>query len=220
MNEKMTRDVSVLVNIPMLRLPKRTEQFLDGKYREPYLLTLCMDERGQESGELGMNFMAFPKLSIGGTCRMLDEGYVVYGPGRPGAFVAFSLLVMQSSADVRRVPGQVEMMVRQKAASLGLGAVMAGGPAPGAMLGAIKELAQYVSGELESGGDDELFRIEGTLRRESHTPYHLNREYVIGNDLVDLTVRVLPASAGGDGGGGDAQGVRVIALRDAGGAGR
>ncbi|MCC7409844.1 MAG: hypothetical protein IT442_17390 [Phycisphaeraceae bacterium] len=217
MNEKMTRDLSVMVSIPMLRLPKRTEQFLDGKYHEPYLLTFSVDERGQAAGELGMNFMAFPKLAIGGTCRMLDEGYAIYGPGRPGAFVAFSLLVMQSAADVRRVPGQVEMMVRQKAGSLGLGAAMSASPGPGVMLGVIKELAQYVSGELQANGDDELFRIEGTLRRESQTPYHLNREYVIGNDLVDLTVRVLKAEAGsGEGGevegGGEGQRVRVIGL--------
>ena len=45
--------------------------------------------------------MPFPKVRPKSTVTMLGDGHLLYGPKQPGEFVALSVLMMESDADIR-----------------------------------------------------------------------------------------------------------------------
>jgi hypothetical protein len=172
---------------------KKSADGIFGKYNEPYIVSLAIDEHGANNPKIDFNIMPFPKVAVGGKVKMLGDGHLLYGPKNPGQFVALSVLIMESDSDMRELGGRIAEIVGSKAVELGVGAIVSANPGSAAILGILKELTQLVAGELTQNKDDELFRIEGTFLRDHQVPYHVNRAYTgLGNDYIDLTMQIIP----------------------------
>lgn len=162
------------------------------KYNEPYVVSLAVDAHGKADPALAFSTMAFPKVQKGDSIEMLGNGHLIYGPKQPGEFIAVSVLIMESDADVRARGEKIEQFVQSKALELGLGAIMAANASAGAALGVLKELTQFVAGFMRKNGDDELLRTEGTFLRDDPVPYQVNRRYKRANDFIDLGIQIIP----------------------------
>ena len=183
----------IAITIPYLTLHKSSEGLREDneRYNEPYIASLAVDATGQRP-EVAFNLMPFPKVRRGETVRMLGDGHLVYGPRNPGEFVAVSILVMESDADVRERGAKIEAFVGSKAVELGLAAVQTASAPAGMVLGILKELTQFVAGMLAKDKDDELLRTEGTFLRDDIVPYHVNREYTPSNSFTTLGLQIRP----------------------------
>jgi len=127
---------------------------------------------------------------------MLGDGHLLYGPKNPGKFVALSVLLMESDGDMRELGETIEGIVKSSTVELGIATITLASPGSSAILGILKELTQLVAGQLKHNRDDELYRTEGTFLRDHAVPYHVNRLYTgLGNDYVDLSMKVIPLSA-------------------------
>lgn len=199
----------VAVTIPYFKLlassdgVRRKNRF----YNEPYIVSVAVDAQGKASPVLDFNMMPFPKVQAGQRVEMLGNGHLVYGPKNPGEFLALSVLIMESDADVRARAEKLERLVQSKAVELGVGAVMTANPAAGSALALLKELTQFVAGTLKENGDDELLRTEGTFLRDDVVPYHINRRYITENNFVEVSLQIIPLEAS------NGQGVAVRQLR-------
>jgi len=160
----------IAITIPKFTLKKNADPFIFGKYNEPYIVSLAVDEQGSANPVIDFNTMPFPKVKVGNTVSMLGDGHLLYGPKNPGQYVALSVLIMESDSDMRNLGGKIEEIVGSKAVELGIGAIIAANPGSAAILGILKELTQLVAGELKNNKDDELFRTEGTFLRDHPVP--------------------------------------------------
>ena len=183
---------SIAITIPRFTLKKKHEEWFEGRYNEPCIISLAVDALKTEKPEIFFNTMPFPKMSAGGTVTMLGDGHLVYGPANPGEFVAISVLIMESDSDIRDRGAMLEKFIKSKAVELGFNAIAASNPGSAAILAITKELTQFLAGELKQNKDDELFRIEGTFLRDGPVPYHINREYQNSNDYIELNLKVIP----------------------------
>ncbi len=186
----------IAITIPEFTVNKKVDGPF-GKYLEPYIVSIAIDEQGTNDPKISFNIMPYPKVAVGGRVKMLGDGHLLYGPKNPGEFVALSVLIMESDSDIRAIGDTVETIVNSKAAELSIAAIVAANPGSTAILGILKELTQMVAGELKNNKDDELFRTSGTFLRDHPTPYHINREYKdIGNDFVRLSMKIIPLNVG------------------------
>jgi hypothetical protein len=205
-----TRD-KIAVTIPYFKLlsssdgARRRNRF----YNEPYIVSVAVDAQGKAAPALEFNTMPFPKVQKGEAVQMLGNGHLVYGPKHPGEFLALSILIMESDADIRARGEKLERFVQSKALELGLGAVMAANATAGSALAILKELTQFVAGRLKENGDDELLRTEGSFLRDDVVPYHINRRYQRTNDFIDVSVQIIPL----DSSNGQGAAVRQISLK-------
>ncbi len=207
MNGKFDKDNSkIAITVPRFKLKKKHAEPFEGKYNEPYILSLAVDAASRQAPEIAFNMMPFPKVPAGGTVTMIGDGHLVYGPANPGEFVAVSILVMESDSDIVARGEMLEKFVKSKAVDLGLKAVMASNPGAAAILAVIKELTQFLAGMLKQNKDDELYRLEGTFLRDGVVPYHINREYQESNDYVEINLKIIPLEEG------NGQGLEVKAL--------
>jgi hypothetical protein len=181
----------IAVVIPEFALLKHVDGRLQ-RYCEPYIVSMAIDEGGACNPAIDFNFMPFPKVRVRRKVRMLGDGHMLYGPKNPGSFLAVTALFMESDRDMQEIGKQVEGIVKSKAVELGMGALVAANPAASSVLAILKELSLFVSGLLRQNKDDELFRIEGTFLRDHPCPYHINREYDVGNDYIESKLRVIP----------------------------
>ena len=181
----------IAITLPRFTLLRHADPVFQ-RYNEPYISTVAVDAAGHADPRIDFNFMPFPKVARGGSVTMLGDGHVIYGPKNPGEFVAISVLIMESDRDMQALGRTVETVIQSRAADLGIKGILAANPGSGAVLAALKELTQLLSGFLKENGDDELFRTEGTFLRGHAVPYHINRSYEAGNDFVALTLNVIP----------------------------
>ena len=182
----------IAITIPQFTLKKKSDGIF-GKYNEPYIVSLAIDEQGSGTPEIGFNAMPFPKVTSGNTVTMLGDGHLLYGPKNPGQYVALSVLIMESDSEMQNLGVKIEEIVSSKAVELGMAAIITAGPGSAAILGILKELTQLVAGQLKKNKDDELFRTEGTFLRDHQVPYHINRQYTgLGNEYIDLSMSILP----------------------------
>ncbi|MBW8041106.1 MAG: hypothetical protein FVQ85_14040 [Planctomycetes bacterium] len=186
------RKSSIAITVPRFTLKKKHDEWFEGKYNEPYILSLAVDTANTEMPGIAFNMMPFPKIAEGGTVTMLGDGHLVYGPANPGEFVAISILMMEADSDIRTRGKILEDFIKSKAVDLGFKLIIASNPGAAAILALTKELTQFLAGLLKENKDDELFRIEGTFLRDGTVPYHINREYQNSNEYVELSVKVIP----------------------------
>ncbi len=200
----------IAITIPHFKLLANADSIFD-RYSEPYIVSLAVDEADTKALELEFNLMPFPKVRKGATVRMLGDGHLLYGPANPGEFVAMSVLIMESDRDLRTLGERLDEIVKSKAVDLGVKAVLAANPGSAAVLGVLKEMTQHIAGSLKNNKDDELFRTDGVFLRDSACPYHVDREYTLGNSWVDVTIRIIPLDASN----GEGAAVKKIAVPDA-----
>lgn len=186
---------SIAITIPFFTLLKREGFGPINRYNEPYIVSVSVDESGRHDPAVNFNFMPFPKVKKGTAVEMIGDGHLIYGPANPGTFVAVTVLIMEADKDIRNFGDKLERIVQSKAVSLGLGSIMSSNPAAAPILGVLKEVTQFVAGELKNNGDDELFRYEGTFLRDGPVPYHVNRRYISANNFVEVATEIKPLSS-------------------------
>ncbi|MCC7145643.1 MAG: hypothetical protein IT443_04285 [Phycisphaeraceae bacterium] len=186
-------DSSIAVTLTRLCLPKRYEDVVDGDFEQPYLVCMAMDQASRRNLCLYYSFLPFPKLAGGGAVRLLDQGYPLYGPSTPGDFVLLTLMVMESERNLQTLNAQLADLIGSQSAALGLPSALADSEyRPSDLLTMLKELTDFLTGTLTATSDNELFRLQISFFRDDPIPYQLNREYDLGNDYVDLTLRICP----------------------------
>ncbi|WP_205700944.1 hypothetical protein [Jeongeupia sp. USM3] len=153
---------------------------------------MAIDTNGEANPEIDFNFMPFPKVAPASTVTMLGDGHLLYGPKNPGEFIALSILMMESDADMQERGKLIKEIIESRAADLGISAIIAANPGSAAIVGILKELASFVASALSKNGDDELFRAEGSFLRDQPNPYHINRSYEHQNDFVKVTIQIIP----------------------------
>lgn len=180
----------IAITMPQFTLLKNADLLLE-RYNEPYIVSFAIDSTGANSPEIGFNFMDFPKVRTNTTVTMLGDGHLIYGPANPGEFVAISVLMMESDADMRRRGQLIRSITQSKAAALGVKSIIAANPSSAAIVAILKELTSFVGSELAQNGDDELFRTEGAFLRDISNPYHIDRSYKHRNDYVEVALQVI-----------------------------
>lgn len=181
---------NIAITLPEFTLLKNADSFLE-RYNEPYIISFSIDRSGHANPEIDFNFMPFPKVRPNTTVTMLGDGHLIYGPRNPGDFVAISVLMMESDADMQERGELIKEVIKSKAANLGIKAIIAANPGSAAVVAILKELTSFVAGKLATDGDDELFRTEGAFLRDLPNPYHIDRSYKHRNDYVEVSIKII-----------------------------
>jgi hypothetical protein len=169
------------------------EDITDLLYSEPYLVTIAIDSQGIKQEALNFNFAEYVNIRRGGTVEMIGDGHLIYGPDNPGEFVDVSVLLMESSREDIQLGKKLEAIINSKAIDLTIKlADIAAEPTTKIILNLMRELSKLVSEGLQKSEDRYLFRTEGVFFRDRPVPYAVNRQYTTGNELADITIKVIP----------------------------
>lgn len=194
------KESKIAIIVRDFTLLKTPWELFEGRYREPYISSIAVHANADDVPQVAFNLMPFPKVDIGEMVEMVGDGHLIYGPENPGAFVAISVLIMESDSDIRRTGAKIEKFIKSKGLELGLNLIIASNPGAAATLAVIKELTHFLAGMLKENQDDELFRVEGTFLRDGPVPYHINRRYRKRNQFAEVALEIIPlAKANGQG---------------------
>lgn len=188
-----TKD-KIAVVVKNFKLKKKSEFFLD-RYSEPYIVSIAVDQDGAHNPALDFNVLPFPHVRKGDTVSFDGQGHLIYGPANPKAFLAYSVLFMESDKDVRVVGEKVEAVIKSEAAKMGAKALLLANPTYATAISLIQKFSELVAGEMKKNKDDELFRRNGTLLRDVTPPYDILRTYISENDFIKTTIGIIPLPA-------------------------
>lgn len=188
----------IAITVPRFRLressdgPWGTEHL----YRnEPYLVTLAVDEAATRQPEIHFNTAYYPNIMEGDEVLMLGDGHLVYGPSNPGAWVACSVLLMESDEDVREAGRGLDKIVKTASKNAGVKALLSSSPTAAAVGSAVFMVGRLVAQALMKNKDDGLIRTQGTFLRDASVPYNVNRLYRRRSRKAAVDVKVIPLSA-------------------------
>ncbi|MGD1843660.1 MAG: hypothetical protein ACFB0B_22620 [Thermonemataceae bacterium] len=181
----------IAVTITEFTLLKKADFFLE-RYSEPYIVSMAIDEAGLANPAISFNTMPFPNMRKGDTITFDGQGHLIYGPKYPGSFVTYSILFMESDADIREAGKVVEEVVKSEAVDLGLKTILQAQPTYGVVASVLQKLTELVSKRMQNNKDDELYRRNGTLLRDVKPPYDILRTYVGENDFIRSKVSIIP----------------------------
>lgn len=60
----------IAITIPRFALRKRHNEWFEGKYFEPYIVSMAVDAKGGQNPAIAFNLMPFPKVAVGGCVTM------------------------------------------------------------------------------------------------------------------------------------------------------
>lgn len=182
---------SIAVTVPYFSLLKSSD-LGRGAHNEPYIVSVAIDDHGVGNQAVSFNNTVFPRMRPGDRIDMIGDGHLLYGPRNPGAFVAFSVLVLESDEDLDQ---KLAVVVKQASESTDLKTILAGiASRASAALAGVNSAMALVAKLLAKNKDDELFRTGGTLLRDRQPPYQINRQFTNSNEYVELAVKVIPLS--------------------------
>lgn len=184
----------IAVVVKEFTLKKKSEVFFD-KYSEPYIVSLAIDEKGASQPAIDFSVLPFPQVKKGDRVSFDGHGHLIYGPENPGAFLAYSILFMESDKDVRTFGKTLEEVVTAEAVKMGAKALLAAAPAYATAVNILQKLTTLMAIQLQKNKDDELFRRNGTLLRDVNPPYDILRTYESENDFIKMQTSVLPLKA-------------------------
>jgi hypothetical protein len=188
-------NAKIAITMPRFTLLRRRDGIFQ-KRNEPYVVSVAVDAaQNQANPSIDFNALPFPNVVAGDEIRMLGHGHLFYGPRHPGAWVALSVLFMESDQDLRDLGTRVNRVVQSKATDLAMKTVLAAKPGFGPVIGLLKELTQLVAAELQSNKDDELFRTHGIFLRDHPAPFDINRVYHRSNEFIEAEIKVTPLDA-------------------------
>ncbi|OAB56187.1 hypothetical protein AY599_04110 [Leptolyngbya valderiana BDU 20041] len=186
-----TRD-NIAVVLKRFTLKKLSENFLDSGKAEPYIVSVAIDSNSLTVPAIHFNALPFPNVRKGDTVSFDGQGHLIYGPAHPGAFVAYSILFMESDSNLRKLGTVVEDVVRSHASNAGLKATLAAGLSSALAATLVGNLIGVVAGALKHNKDDELFRRSGTLLRDVTPAFDILRTYESGNEYIDCQTAIVP----------------------------
>jgi hypothetical protein len=191
MNEFNPGKDNIAVVVKEFTLKKKSEIFFD-RYSEPFIISLAIDEHGASNPSIDFNLVPFPNVRAGETIAFDGQGHLIYGPSNPGSFLAYSIMFMESDNDLRKFAEKVEDIMRSEALSLGAKALLAATPTYSTAITVLMKLTELIANRLKKNKDDELFRRNGTLLRDSRPPYDILRTYKSQNEFIRTNTSIIP----------------------------
>ncbi len=185
----------IAITVPRVKLLKDSEPGVN-RWNELYLVSVAVDEGGVRTPALHYNLNVFPRLKKGDEIEMLGDGYLVYGPANPGAFVAVSVLFVESDEDVRELGARISDALDSEGVETAMDMIAAAAQPTAHLATSIAKVALGVASRvLASSRDDQLFRIEGSYLRDRPTPFDINRRQKLANRFVEADLQVIPLAA-------------------------
>lgn len=184
----------IAVVIKQFRLKKSSEFFAD-KYSEPYILSFAIDEHGTKEASIDFNILSFPKVKKGDVVSFDDQGHLVYGPKKPGNFLSYSILFMESDKDIRELGKIIEEIIKAKAFDDSMKTLLSLANNYTRIAFVVQKIAEVLAIQLKNNKDDELFRRNGTLFKDSKPPFDILRTYQSENNFIQMQTAIIPLSS-------------------------
>ena len=183
----------IAVVIREFTFKKKADIFIDSQ-SVPYIVSLAISEKDAKNGSLRYNSLPFPNVSKGDTLSFDGVGHLVYGPGHPGEFLAYSILFIESDKNIDKFSQILQTIVKSKATEIKAKALMAESPTYATAAMIIQEITQFLSAQLKQNNDYELYRRNGTLLKNMIPPYDVSTTFKGENDYICATTSIIPLS--------------------------
>ncbi len=192
MKEFNKKNDEIAITIPYFELKKSGD--ILGGLSEPYIISIAISESAikDSASTLQLNNFYFPNIKKCSKVNFGGVGRVIYGPQNPGKFVTYSVLFMESDEDVRTAGenlsefmNSVEIRTLSKVLSVA-------NPTYGAAAEVVRQIGSLVGKFMKKNKDDELFRVEGTLLRDTEPPYYIGDTYEAFNKFINCPIHVMP----------------------------
>ena len=145
---------NVAVVVKEFTLKRKSEIFLD-RFSEPYIVSMAIDESGASNPSIDFNILSFPNVKKGDKITFDGQGHLIYGPGNPGKFLAYSVLFMESDKDVRDFGNLVEEIMTSEAVNMGAKALLTAAPSYSTAITLLQKLTELIAIQLQKNKDDE-----------------------------------------------------------------
>ncbi|MBX7241543.1 MAG: hypothetical protein K1X92_07330 [Bacteroidia bacterium] len=192
MREFQKKTDEIAITIPYFEL-KKSGDFLGGM-SEPYIISIAVSESTIKDGSstLHLNNFYFPNIKKCTRVNFGGVGRVIYGPQNPGKFVTYSILFMESDEDVRTAGENLSNFMNSTEIKAISKVLSFANPTYGAAAEVVRQIGSLVGKFMKKNKDDELFRVEGTLLRDTEPPYYIGDTYESFNKFVYCPVHVMP----------------------------
>ena len=188
----------IALMLQSFRLLKKTDNF---RYAEPYVVGFSVSGNQRTEQPFEFVFQTYPNTRKGELKDFKGDGLRLYGPANPGEYLAFSILLMESDADVRETGRMIQEALDSKLLKDTLPALVMANPTAAIATQLLTEVTNIVSGIMSKNKDDELLRMSGTLFQNvigtSYLPYRIKENFKDQNHKAEIEVRV-EALAGAD----------------------
>lgn len=183
---------SIAITIPHFEMKKSADIF--GGVSEPYIISIAIDEAGLSvpASNVHFNTFAFPNVKKLQQVKFGGVGRMIYGPQNPGKFVSYCILFMESDSDMRQVGENLEEIFASPAAKVVTNALAIANPTYAVVSNVVAQLGILVGKMMKKNKDDELFRVEGTLLRDTNPPYYIGDSFESFNKYIACPVHVIP----------------------------
>ena len=187
---KLTDEIAI--TIPYFELKKSGE--LLGGLSEPYIISIAISESGLKdtAASLQLNNFFFPNIRKCTKVNFGGVGRVIYGPQNPGKFVTYSVLFMESDQDIRKSGANLEEFMNTVEVKAITQALSLANPTYGAVAEIVRQVSALIGRFMKKNKDDELFRVEGTLLRDTSPPYYIGDTYEAFNKYIACPIHVMP----------------------------
>lgn len=184
------------IAIVLSALKLRQSADLMDRYSEPYVVVVGMDANSGSEPGFHTQVVEFSNVRAWQPLVPAGEGILLYGPANPGAFVALSVAIMESDADVREAGQRLEQRVAQAAQSMQAASLYAASPGAAAARALAERVLHRVAAQMMENRDDMLLTLSGCWLRDRPVPYGINGFSVHHNDFAEATLKVIPLPAG------------------------
>lgn len=183
---------AIAITIPYFEMKKSGDIF--GGVSEPYIVSIAIDEAGlsNPSANIHFNTFSFPNVKKLQQVKFGGVGRMIYGSQNPGKFVSYSVLFMESDRDVRKAGENIEQILSSSAAKVVTNVLSVANPTYGMVANVVSELGILVGKMMKKNKDDELFRVEGTLLRDTLPPYYIGDSFESFNKYISCPINVIP----------------------------
>lgn len=181
----------IAVVIKEFTLKRKSEIFLD-KYSEPYIVSMAIDEAGANNPAIDFNILPFPNVHKGDKVSFDGQGHLIYGPKNPGAFLAYSILFLESDKEVRAFGELMEEIIKSEAVNISTKALLLAAPTYSTAITVLQKVAGLITTLLQKNKDDVLYRRNGTLLRGVNPPYDILRTYESSNNFIAVKTAIIP----------------------------
>ncbi|MEM0895398.1 MAG: hypothetical protein AAGJ79_00835 [Verrucomicrobiota bacterium] len=187
----------IAVTLSHFTMKKRSQGIFEGKFEEPYIVTLAADSHGSATPQIEFSTRPFPKVAVGETVTFQNHGHLIYGPKQPGEFAAYSILFMESDEDIRKIGERVSEIINSEETKAILKAVVTANPGAATVAGGLQQVLSLVARVMKQNRDDELFQTSGTLLRDVNgaPPYNILTSTTASNAFISCETTIVPLVA-------------------------
>ncbi len=162
------------------------------RYSEPYIVSMAIDEGGANNPAIDFNILPFPKVKKDDVITFDGQGHLIYGPANPGEFVTYTVLFMESDKDIRDLGSTIEDIIKNEAVQIGMKELLKANPTYSIASMLLLKLSELIASRMKLNRDDELYRRNGTLLRDTGNPFEIASSFEGSNDFIRSKVTIVP----------------------------